>query len=159
MKFYIKNDGETAEIGKKLAEMLTKLGKRRAYIAMNGEMGVGKTVFARGFASHFGITGVKSPTYTIVNEYRGGGARIYHFDLYRIEGEDDLESIGYHEYVESPAFSIVEWSERVPEYIPLDAVKVTISRVPEDEGARVIEISSPDIPDDVMPENIQIKNT
>ena len=140
MIYRVNSDVETEQIGKKLAEMLTNLGIKRAYIAMRGEMGVGKTVFTRGFVSHFGRANVKSPTYTIVNEYRVGGVNIYHFDLYRITDGDDLESIGYHEYVESDAYSIVEWSERVPEYIPEDAITVTISRVAEDEALRDIEI-------------------
>ena len=140
MIYRVNSDVETEAIGKKLAEMLTKGGIKRAYIAMRGEMGVGKTVFTRGFVSHFGRANVKSPTYTIVNEYKVGGVSIYHFDLYRISDGDDLESIGYHEYVESDAYSIVEWSERVPEYIPLDAITVTISRVPEDVSKREIEI-------------------
>lgn len=140
MIYRVSSDVETEQIGKKLAETLTKLDIKRAYIAMRGEMGVGKTVFTRGFVSHFGRANVKSPTYTIVNEYKAGGKNIYHFDLYRISDADDLESIGYHEYVESNAYSIVEWSERVPEYIPSDAITVTISRVAEDESARDIEI-------------------
>ena len=140
MIYRVTSDVETAEIGRNLAEMLTKLNIKRAYIAMRGEMGVGKTVFTRGFVSHFGRANVKSPTYTIVNEYKVGTVSIYHFDLYRISDGDDLESIGYHEYVESDAYSIVEWSERVPEYIPADAITVTISRVPEDDEAREIEI-------------------
>lgn len=140
MIYRVSSDVETEAIGKKLAETLTKLDIKRAYIAMRGEMGVGKTVFTRGFVSHFGRANVKSPTYTIVNEYKAGGKNIYHFDLYRISDGDDLESIGYHEYVESDAYSIVEWSERVPEYIPTDAITVTISRVAEDESARDIEI-------------------
>ena len=140
MIYRVNSDVETEQIGKNLAEMLTNLGIKRAYIAMRGEMGVGKTVFTRGFVSHFGRANVKSPTYTIVNEYRVGGVNIYHFDLYRISDGDDLESIGYHEYVESDAYSIVEWSERVPEYIPEDAITVTISRVAEDESLRDIEI-------------------
>ena len=140
MIYRVKNDKETEEIGKFLADTLTRLGIKRAYIAMRGEMGVGKTVFTRGFVSHFGRANVKSPTYTIVNEYSPAGTKIYHFDLYRISDGDDLESIGYHEYVESDAYSIVEWSERVPEYIPDDAITVTISRVAEDESARDIEI-------------------
>ena len=140
MIYRVTSDVETAEIGRNLAEMLTKLNIKRAYIAMRGEMGVGKTVFTRGFVSHFGRANVKSPTYTIVNEYKVGTVNIYHFDLYRISDGDDLESIGYHEYVESDAYSIVEWSERVPEYIPDDAITVTISRVAEDESARDIEI-------------------
>ena len=140
MIYRVTSDVQTEEIGRKLAEMLTKLNIKRAYIAMRGEMGVGKTVFTRGFVSHFGRANVKSPTYTIVNEYRLGTKNIYHFDLYRISDSDDLESIGYHEYVESDAYSIVEWSERVPEYIPDDAITVTISRVAEDESARDITI-------------------
>ena len=140
MIYRVTSDVETAEIGRNLAEMLTKLNIKRAYIAMRGEMGVGKTVFTRGFVSYFGRANVKSPTYTIVNEYKVGTVSIYHFDLYRISDGDDLESIGYHEYVESDAYSIVEWSERVPEYIPADAITVTISRVPEDDEAREIEI-------------------
>lgn len=141
MIYRVNSDIETEQVGKNLAEMLTKLGIKRAYIAMRGEMGVGKTVFTRGFVSHFGRANVKSPTYTIVNEYKIGGVKIYHFDLYRISDSDDLESIGYHEYVESDAYSIVEWSERVPEYIPEDALTVTISRVSDDESARDITIT------------------
>ncbi len=141
MIYRVKSDCETEQMGKKLAGMLTERNIKRAYIAMRGEMGVGKTVFTRGFVSHFGKANVKSPTYTIVNEYKVGGVNIYHFDLYRISDGDDLESIGYHEYVESDAYSIVEWSERVPEYIPEDALTVTISRVAEDEAARDIEIT------------------
>lgn len=140
MTYRVTSDVETAQIGRQLAEKLTQLNKKRAYIAMRGEMGVGKTVFTRGFVSHFGHANVKSPTYTIVNEYRPAGTRVYHFDLYRIEDGDDLESIGYHDYVESNAYCIVEWSERVPEYIPEDAITVTISRVSDDEAARDIEI-------------------
>ncbi len=145
MIFKAYSDAETEALGKKLAETLTKLNINRAYIAMRGEMGVGKTVFTRGFAAHFGIPSVKSPTYTIVNEYRGDGVRIYHFDLYRISDADDLESIGYHEYVESDAYSIVEWSERVPEYIPEDAICVKLDRSPENESIRIIEITGVEI--------------
>lgn len=144
MIYRVNTDKETEELGKKLAEMLTKHGIKRAYIAMRGEMGVGKTVFARGFALHFGIKNIKSPTYTIVNEHRGEGAIIYHFDLYRISDADDLESIGYHDYVESNAYSIVEWSERVPEYIPNDAITVTINRVVENDNLRDVNISGID---------------
>jgi tRNA threonylcarbamoyladenosine biosynthesis protein TsaE len=141
MIYKVSSDVETEQIGRKLAEKLTELNIKRAYIAMRGEMGVGKTVFTRGFVSHFGHANVKSPTYTIVNEYRLGKTRVYHFDLYRISDGDDLESIGYHEYVESDAYSIVEWSERVPEYIPDDAITVTISRVADHTEQREIEIS------------------
>ena len=142
MIYKINTPDDTERIGRELAERLRDAGTTRAFIAMRGEMGVGKTVFCRGFASAFGIMGVKSPTYTIVNEYRGkDGVRIFHFDLYRIEDSDDLESIGYDDYVRSRGYCIAEWSERVPEDIPDDAIFVTISRVPESEDGRTIEIT------------------
>lgn len=139
MIFRVSSDRETEQLGRRLAAALEANGISSAFIAMRGEMGVGKTVFTRGFASHFGIRGVKSPTYTVVNEYRGR-VRIYHFDLYRISDVDDLVSIGYDDYIAEDAYSVCEWSERIPEEIPDGAIFVEISRVPEDEEARIIEI-------------------
>ena len=142
MIYNINNPADTEGCGRELARTLRGAGITRAFIAMRGEMGVGKTVFCRGFASEFGIVGVKSPTYTIVNEYKGPtGVRIFHFDLYRIEDSDDLESIGYDDYVRAEGYCIAEWSERVPQDIPTDAIYVTISRVPECDDGRTIEIT------------------
>ena len=133
---------ETERLGYGLAKQLDKKKIKKAYIAMKGEMGVGKTVFVRGFASYFGIVGVKSPTYTVVNEYRGKNTRIFHFDLYRIEDGDDLYSIGYDDYIAAEGYSIVEWSEKAEEEIPADAITVTIART-EKEEERTIEITVP----------------
>ncbi len=140
MIYNVRSPEETEAIGRMLGEMLRDGGIRRAFIAMRGEMGVGKTVFCRGFASVFGIRGVKSPTYTIVNEYRGD-VGIYHFDLYRIADSDDLASCGYDDYVMADGYCIAEWSERVPEEIPDGAIYVEISRISGDEYARRIEIT------------------
>ena len=101
---------------------------------------MGKTAFTRGFARHFGIIGVKSPTYTVVNEHRGR-ASLFHFDMYRISDGDDLYSIGYDDYIEKEGYIIAEWSENIRDFIPGDAIFVSISRTPENEGGRVIEIS------------------
>lgn len=131
---------ETEAVGKELAKSLEDGGRKRCFIAMRGEMGVGKTAFTRGFASHFGITGVKSPTYTIVNEHRGR-ANIYHFDMYRIESGDDLYSIGYDDYIEKDGYCIAEWSENIEDDIPEDAIFVTISRVDTNADERRIEIN------------------
>ena len=130
---------KTEEVGYALAKLLDERKIKRAYIAMNGEMGVGKTVFVRGFASYFGIVGVKSPTYTVVNEYRANGIRIFHFDLYRIEDSDDLYSIGYDDYIAEDGFSLVEWSEKAEGEIPEGALTVSISRT-NNEEERIIEI-------------------
>ena len=139
MTFISHSAAETEAVGRDLARMLEESGRDRAFIAFRGEMGVGKTAFTRGFASHFGITGVKSPTYTIVNEY-AGRVRIFHFDMYRIEDSSDLASIGYDDYVRARGYCIAEWSENVEEDLPEDTVTVTISRLPSGEDDRKIEI-------------------
>ena len=133
---YTTSPEQTESVGAELARRLEERGIKRAFIAMRGEMGVGKTAFTRGFASHFGIRSVKSPTYTIVNEYRGR-SRIYHFDMYRIESEDDLYSTGYEDYVRGDGYVIAEWSENVEELLPEDAIFVTISRTDEDCGRKI----------------------
>lgn len=139
MTFISHSAAETEAVGRDLARMLEESGRDRAFIAFRGEMGVGKTAFTRGFASHFGITGVKSPTYTIVNEY-AGRVRIFHFDMYRIEDSSDLASIGYDDYVRARGYCIAEWSENVEEDLPEDTVTVTISRLPSGDDDRQIKI-------------------
>ena len=140
MTLFTKSAEETEAVGAMLAKRLEDGGIKSAYIAMRGEMGVGKTAFTRGFAAHFGITGVKSPTYTIVNEHRGR-AKLYHFDMYRISDGDDLYSIGYDDYVESEGYCIAEWSENIENEIPDGAIFVTISRTETSPEERRIEIN------------------
>lgn len=118
---------ETEKVGFELARALDTSNIRRAFIALFGEMGVGKTAFTRGFASYFGISCVKSPTYTVLNEYRGK-VKIHHFDFYRITDGDDLYSIGYDDVVEDDGYCVGEWSENIVDFLPTDTVKVTISR-------------------------------
>ena len=139
MLFITDSAEETERLGRALAEKIDASKATRAYIALRGEMGVGKTAFVRGFASQFEISGVKSPTYTVVNEYRGR-KNIYHFDMYRIESEDDLYSIGFDEYVDKDGICISEWSENVEDFIPEDAIHVTIKRSSDGEAKREIEI-------------------
>ncbi len=136
MIYYTNSASETEAVGRALAQALERDGKKSAFIAMRGEMGVGKTAFVRGFSANFGVAGVKSPTYTVVNEYRGS-ARIYHFDMYRITDGDDLYSIGYDDYVESDGYVLAEWSENVEDYIPEDAIYVTISRTDGENGRKI----------------------
>ena len=140
----IYNSNSTADsekIGYSLAKKLYTGGNETAFIAMRGEMGVGKTAFVRGFASFFGIKNVKSPTYSIVNEHKGECASIFHFDMYRVESEDDLLSVGFYDYLARRGYSIVEWSENIDEYIPEGAIFVTISRTEASPDSRTIEIS------------------
>ena len=134
---------ETEKVGFNLAKTLDEKGIKRAFIALYGEMGVGKTAFSRGFASYFEIRSVKSPTYTVLNEYRGK-VKIHHFDFYRITDGDDLYSIGYDDVIEDDGYCLSEWSENITDFIPEDAINVTISRVSNEnlgeENLRIIEI-------------------
>lgn len=132
---------ETESLGRELAELLDRAKISRAFIAMRGEMGVGKTAFTRGFCSSFGISGVKSPTYTVVNEYRGK-RRVFHFDMYRIEDEDDLISIGYDDYVSQDGYCIAEWCENIESLLPPDTLSVRIERMEGDENLRKITIDT-----------------
>ncbi len=139
MVYTSKSYEDTKKIGYELAKKLDTGADNSRFIALRGEMGVGKTAFTSGFASYFGISGVKSPTYTVVNEYVGD-RRIFHFDMYRIADGDDLYSIGYDEYIEADGYSVCEWSENIEEFIPSDAIFVTIERVEGDESARKITV-------------------
>ena len=137
-KQYVTHSAEETEaLGRRLGELLLTRGDS-AFVALYGDLGVGKTAFTRGFAAAVGYEKpVKSPTYTILNEYRGGRVDVFHFDLYRIEDEDDLWSIGFWDCLDSPGFVICEWSERIPDSVPDDAVSVRISRGEGDDDRTV----------------------
>ena len=132
---------ETELLGKRLCESLLADGRQRAFLSLEGEMGVGKTAFARGFALALGITGVHSPTYTVVNEHRGNPIPLFHFDLYRLSDEDELYAIGFDDYLARDGYALCEWSERAGDLLPDDRITVEIMRVPEDENARIIRIT------------------
>lgn len=133
---------DTEQAGFRLAKELLSAGKRSALILLYGEMGVGKTAFTRGFAAALGISGVRSPTYTVVNEHRDGILPLFHFDLYRIADEDELYGIGFEDYLASDGFCLCEWSECIPELASYENVRtVTISRTETDENQRTISFS------------------
>ena len=101
-------------------------------IALEGDLGAGKTAFARGFARGLGITEpVTSPTFTILQSYEGGRLPLWHFDLYRLEDESEMDEIGYEDCFYGEGVSLVEWASRMPDCLPENAVHVEISRVPE----------------------------
>lgn len=141
-EFYSTSAQMTEDIGKALACELLQSGASRAFVAMRGEMGVGKTAFCRGFASALGIQGVKSPTYTVVNEHKSDIKALFHFDMYRIADADDLYSIGYYDYLERDGYILCEWSENIEDEIPDGAITVTVLRVDGDEGARTVIIEN-----------------
>jgi len=97
--------------------------------AFYGEMGVGKTTLIKSLSLHLGVTDVvRSPTFSIVNEYPiNEGDKIYHFDFYRIEDEQEAFDIGYEEYFFSNAYCFIEWPEKITNLIKEDIVKIKMS--------------------------------
>lgn len=119
---------ETEEIGKLLATDLVNDETLPPFVALYGNLGVGKTAFVRGFVSLLSpSSAVRSPTFALVNEYRGGNRPIFHFDMYRIEDEDDLYSIGFYDYP-NRGICIVEWSENIPYALPDEYFRVSIEK-------------------------------
>lgn len=121
----------TMKIAAKLADSLSG----GEIIALKGGLGMGKTCFVKGLAAGLGFSGeVTSPTFAIVNEYVGGRLDLYHFDMYRITGWDDLYSTGYFEYLDSGGVVAVEWSENIAGALENEKViTVEIERVSESE--------------------------
>ena len=121
---------ETENVGFELAKRMEGDSSLPSFIALYGDLGVGKTAFVRGFARVFSPSAlVRSPTFALVNEYPTKGARrLFHFDMYRITDEDDLYSIGYYDYLDDGSICLVEWSENIPYAIPDEYIKVEIAK-------------------------------
>ena len=116
---------ETFEIGKQLG-MEAKPGE---VYCLDGDLGVGKTVFTQGFASGLGITEpVNSPTFTIVQQYEEGRLPLYHFDVYRIGDVEEMDEIGYEDCFSGEGVCLIEWSTLIQEILPEDAIHITIEK-------------------------------
>ncbi len=125
MKYISTSPEDTFNIGVTLGEKAIK----GQVICLIGDLGVGKTVFTKGFAKGLGITEhVTSPTFTIVNEYDDGRMPFYHFDVYRIEDIHEMEEIGYEEYFYGQGVTFIEWANLIEELIPKGSIAVTISK-------------------------------
>ena len=127
----------------KLGEALSRVLRAGDVIAMTGDLGAGKTAFVRGLARGLGIRSrVTSPTYTVVNEYEGT-LPLFHFDMYRLSGPDDLYGIGWDDYLRRGGVCAVEWSERAEDLLPEDCIFVDIRT--QDEDSRVITITGREV--------------
>ncbi len=127
---------ETFELGKKIG-LEAKAGE---IICLDGDLGVGKTVFTQGFAKGLGIDeAVNSPTFTIIQEYDEGRLPLYHFDVYRLEDISELENIGFYEYTED-CVSIVEWADKFPHELPDETLWIYLTRI--DDTSRSITLAS-----------------
>ena len=132
---------ETEGVGKALAACFAEADcALPPFIALYGDLGVGKTAFVRGFASLLSPNAlVRSPTFALVNEYRGSRP-LFHFDMYRIESEEDLYSIGYDDYPDA-GICVAEWCEKIPYALPQRRWEVTIRKDADEVNTRHITIA------------------
>ena len=130
---------ETEAFGASLAEAIAEDSSLPRFIALYGDLGVGKTAFVRGFTSVFAKSArVKSPTFALVNEYRGDTLSVFHFDMYRIEDEDELYSIGFYDYQDRNGICLTEWSENIEYALPERYFSVKIEKCEGDTELRKI---------------------
>lgn len=126
----------------KLAEKVAQRVREGTVICLQGVLGAGKTLFVQSMARTLGVQGeVTSPTFNLMNIYEGF-CPIVHFDLYRLNTEEELEDIGFYEYTDFPdGIVFIEWAEKFPESLPDDYVKIEIERIKEARNMRRINFS------------------
>ena len=136
MEWITNSEQETEQLGLRVGRAL----KPGSVIAYTGDLGAGKTAFTRGLARGLDIPErVTSPTFNIVNEYEGGRLPLFHFDMYRLGGSDELFDIGWEDYLARGGVCAVEWSENVDDALDADTVRIDIRRG-EHDGQRRISI-------------------
>ncbi|MBQ9061224.1 MAG: tRNA (adenosine(37)-N6)-threonylcarbamoyltransferase complex ATPase subunit type 1 TsaE [Eubacterium sp.] len=131
MNYRTESPDETYELGVKMGQEALP----GQIYTLDGDLGAGKTVFAKGFAEGLGVTEiVNSPTFTILQTYESGRLPLYHFDVYRIAEPEEMDEIGYEDCFYGNGVTLVEWAELIDELIPADAVRIRITRVKGEEG-------------------------
>ncbi len=119
------SEKETYELGFQMGER----AKQGQVYTLVGELGAGKTVFTKGFAAGLGVPGpVSSPTFTIVQVYEEGRLPFYHFDVYRIGDVEEMEEIGYEDYIYGDGVSLIEWGDLIEEILPEHYTEVRIEK-------------------------------
>ena len=130
-----KSDRDTALFGQKLAQNLLA----GCFIALDGDLGAGKTVLVKGIALGLGIhQDILSPTFTLLRIYEGR-LKLAHFDVYRIDDEDELIETGYDDFLDDATLTVVEWACKIPHLLPAERISVELIRT-ENEGERLIKI-------------------
>lgn len=135
-KFLSNSTEETEKIGEEFGKQINA----GCVIAYRGGLGMGKTCFTRGLARGLDSSDtVTSPTFALINEYPNGRIPLYHFDMYRISGWEDLYSTGFFDYIDQGGVIAAEWSENIESALPDSTVYVTINKI--DDNTREIIIS------------------
>ena len=128
---------ELVEWGRRFGESLS----RPSVVALSGELGAGKTTLIQAICLGAGVEqDVTSPTFALVHEYTAPRGPVYHLDLYRLRGPDDLTNLGWDDIVNSGALVLIEWAERAGDRLPPDAVGITLSEDPARDDRRLIQV-------------------
>ncbi len=123
---------ETIALGRTLSERLSP----PKVVLLRGDLGAGKTTLVKGIAQAFDVAeeeDVTSPTFTLVHEYRGPRATLYHIDLYRIDTERELDTLGLEDMMDDNNILLIEWGEKFPRFANGRDVEIAIERISEDE--------------------------
>ncbi|MEX2100501.1 MAG: tRNA (adenosine(37)-N6)-threonylcarbamoyltransferase complex ATPase subunit type 1 TsaE [Acidimicrobiia bacterium] len=133
----------SAEETAALAQRVGALLRAGDVVVLAGQLGIGKTVFAKGIARALGITEpVVSPSFTIVRQYDGGTLPLVHVDVYRLDHLQELHDIGFDDLVGGDAVTIVEWGDRVGSILPADRLEVSMLADATDDDTRVVQFDA-----------------
>lgn len=144
-------------VTEKIGRILGKIVPGGTVIALNGELGAGKTVFARGVAEGLEVVNiVSSPSYVIMNLYKGR-LEVYHFDFYRLEDEEELEELGLEEYFYAEqGLTLIEWANKFPHFLPSARLEIVIQKDPLDlENSRILHFKQLDKTKDFLIEELK----
>lgn len=139
---------ETEAFGAAIAREMLSDESLPPFLALYGDLGVGKTALVRGFASVISpASTVRSPTFALVREYPAKPRPVFHFDLYRVADEDDLISIGYDDYLARGGICVVEWSENLAGFLPARYLRITIRKDdPDQPDSRTVTVEKAEDP-------------
>ncbi len=113
----------------KAGEKLGKIASSGQVITLSGDLGVGKTVFAKGFAKGLGIDEpITSPTFTILQEYNTGRLPLYHFDVYRVSDPCEMYEVGFDDYLYGNGVCLIEWAELIKDILPTNIISINITK-------------------------------
>jgi tRNA threonylcarbamoyladenosine biosynthesis protein TsaE len=138
-EFITHSPEETIALGRTFVSLLTP----PKIVLLRGDLGAGKTTLVKGIAAGFGAASeddVTSPTFTLVHEYRGAGANLYHIDLYRVDTQRQLETLGLDDLISENSVLLIEWGEKFPRFVKERDVEIALERVAE--NARKVRVSS-----------------
>ena len=133
IKIITKTPQELEYLGKRMAQLV----RPGDFLALDGDLGAGKTLFTQGMAQGLEIAeDITSPTFTIIHEYQSGKLPLYHMDVYRLKQPEELYDLGYEEYFYGEGVTVVEWAQLIAPLLPEEYLGIEIAVVPEGRELR-----------------------